>query len=312
MRLRIITTALTLALAAALAAAPASAADGDHYVALGDSYAAGTGTATVVDLSANPCLRSDSAYPNRLAAAGGYLDFDTYACAGASTRIPATDVPPYWQPSLVTEDVDVVTMTLGGNDFLWFTDSPLRWTDVLRQCLYAEGVMGSPGCRTWITDGPDMPGLSARITDLVSEVSGQAPDASILVSGYPRLFGSFSSPTCTVGTATLTGLPVPVSVPVLVAKQDARWLNQQVTTVNNAIRRGVNAAREMGVDVTFVDVAPAFNGHGLCDRSEPWLNGVLGLEVVGGEVRVWPQSFHLTANGDAAYADRFLARGFGE
>lgn len=309
MRPRFITAAFTLALAAVLSASPASADDVDHYVALGDSYGAGTGTATVVGPT-NPCLRSDSAYPNRLALADGYADFDTYACAGASTTIPFTDVPPYWETELVTDDVDVVTVTLGGNDFLWFTDSPQRWTDVLQQCLYAEGVMGSPGCRNWITDGPDMPGLSERITGLVSQVSLRAPGAEIFVSGYPRLFGNFPSATCTVGTAAVSGLPAPADV--LIAKQDARWLNQQVTTVNNAVRRGVNAAREMGVDVTFVDVAPTFNGHGLCDRSDAWVNGVLGLTVSSTGVSVWPQSFHLTADGDAAYANLFLARGFGE
>lgn len=53
----------------------------------------------------------------------------------------------------------------------------------------------------------------------------------------------------------------------------------------------------------------AFNGHGLCDRSDAWANGVLGLAVSPAEVSLWPQCFHLTGDGDATYANQFLAGG---
>ncbi|NLI17940.1 MAG: SGNH/GDSL hydrolase family protein [Actinomycetales bacterium] len=307
--------ALALGLAALAGLAPASAATDDdpgRYAALGDSYAAGTGTMT----TPNECGRSESAYPARLAGAAGYSDtFDFLACAGATTMIPLTDIPPYWQTSLVSPDTEVVTLTIGGNDWLWFmAGSPQRWVDVLQACLYVDGVLGAPGCRDRITEGPDLAGLSSRISGMIAEIAALAPDAEILVSGYPELFGPFPAPTCGVGTATITTGGTPVAeLPVLVARQDARWISQQSRIVNSRIREAVGAARAAGYDVSFVDVAPAFRGHGLCDRSVPWMNGAQGVtvETTTASVSVAPQSFHLNVFGDTAYAERFLVRGFG-
>ena len=66
-----------LLLQPAQAAAPA-------YVALGDSYASGTGTRSYIS-DGTSCQRSTSAYPSLIAAARGYaLNFR--ACSGATDR----------------------------------------------------------------------------------------------------------------------------------------------------------------------------------------------------------------------------------
>src|SRR5689334_18494282 len=74
--------AATLLGATLVVAPPASAAP--SYVALGDSYASGTGTRSYIS-DGTSCQRSTYAYPSLIAAAKGYaLNFK--ACSGA--KIP--------------------------------------------------------------------------------------------------------------------------------------------------------------------------------------------------------------------------------
>ena len=79
------------------------------YVALGDSYASGTGTRSYIS-DGTSCQRSTQAYPSLIAAARGYaLNFR--ACSGAT--IP--DVT-NTQLSALTSATTYVTISVGGND----------------------------------------------------------------------------------------------------------------------------------------------------------------------------------------------------
>ena len=77
-------SSLVAALAAVLTvvvAPPPAQAAAPTYVALGDSYASGTGTRSYI-ADGTSCQRSTSAYPSLIAAASGYaLNFR--ACSGA-------------------------------------------------------------------------------------------------------------------------------------------------------------------------------------------------------------------------------------
>ncbi len=107
------------ALALILVAAPGASAHpvpqhrgGHHsapqrsYVALGDSFAAGTGAAPATDA----CGRSNLAYP-RLLAKAARLKLTTLACAGATM----TDVATKQLPS-VSSSARYVSVQAGGND----------------------------------------------------------------------------------------------------------------------------------------------------------------------------------------------------
>ena len=84
-------SALLALVAVGLVQAPAQAA-APSYVALGDSYASGTGTRSYIS-DGTSCQRSTFAYPKLIAAARGYaLNFK--ACSGA------TDLRRHQRPAL--------------------------------------------------------------------------------------------------------------------------------------------------------------------------------------------------------------------
>ena len=115
---RNLAVAAALALTAtALVGAPAQSADPVNYVAMGDSFSAGTGI-WPSDSSANPaCLRSANDIGHLLAPQIGAQLTDV-ACGGAKTGDFAGKQYGFIAPQLnaLSADTDVVTMTIGGND----------------------------------------------------------------------------------------------------------------------------------------------------------------------------------------------------
>src|SRR5688500_4909692 len=99
----------TIGLIAGLISAPSAHAAAPSYVALGDSYASGTGTRSYIS-DGTSCQRSTYAYPSLIAASRGYaLNFK--ACSGA--KIP--DVTNN-QLGALTTATNYVTISVGGND----------------------------------------------------------------------------------------------------------------------------------------------------------------------------------------------------
>lgn len=168
---------LILVLASALGGAPAAAGSrtpdvvppGGDYVALGDSFSAGTGTRAPTD----SCYRSPFGYPALLAAAQG-LVLDYQACSGATTAQVRTD-----QLGALDAGTDYVTLTIGGND--------VGFTDVVVECALPGWLSD---CRGEIDDaravlhGP----LPGRYDALLAEIGTRAPAATVVVGGYPHLF----------------------------------------------------------------------------------------------------------------------------
>src|SRR5664280_202161 len=186
------TVALTMVFSAV--AVPAQAATGFTYVALGDSYAAGTGTATGVatPLSGGyPCFQSDTSYPNQLAAyAQLTTGFINVTCAGATTSDIGAELYAAAVQVGATSGVSQVTVTVGGND-LGFAQS-----------LQACAKPASPECQTALaTATSNLKTVSAKVSGVITQIRGAAPGARIYVTGYPLLFGNFKTPTCDVGGA---------------------------------------------------------------------------------------------------------------
>jgi lysophospholipase L1-like esterase len=160
---------LTAATALVLSTTPSAQAAGEDYVALGDSYSAGTGTRAKVD----GCYRSQYGYPALLAKRYGYA-LSYQACSGATTAGVRDG-----QLGALSASTDLVTMTIGGND--------VGFTSVLLEC-------GKPGwmsnCGAAVQSGTSVMRnqLPGRYDDLFGRIKTKAPNARVSVGGYPHIF----------------------------------------------------------------------------------------------------------------------------
>ncbi|MGH4000677.1 MAG: SGNH/GDSL hydrolase family protein, partial [Pseudonocardiaceae bacterium] len=175
----------------ATAAAPAAGAS--HYVALGDSYAAGP---LIPEQRTDPpsCGRSTHNYPALVAAALGVADFTDVTCGGARTdHMTAVQQAPLAgggtnpaQFDALAPDTDLVTVTIGGND--------LGLAEIFHTCsqLSVTDPMGDP-CRRQATAG-GVDRYAQRIAVVAPKVAGvldgirqRSPAATVLLVGYLRI-----------------------------------------------------------------------------------------------------------------------------
>jgi lysophospholipase L1-like esterase len=160
-------------------------------VALGDSYTAGALLPS--DLAARPlgCLRSAKAYPVLVAAALGASLTDA-ACSSAGiadmTAAQRTDLGTN-RPQLdaLARDDSVVLLTLGGDD--------LGFENVLDECMELSFTdpWGSPCQAHYTSGGTDqlaalVKAEAPRMTAVLSDIAARAPQARIVVVGYPDMF----------------------------------------------------------------------------------------------------------------------------
>ncbi|WP_430791864.1 SGNH/GDSL hydrolase family protein [Actinoplanes sp. G11-F43] len=240
---RVVAVAATVAMTATGWAAPATAVAVSvapaplQYVALGDSYAAGFGSTPTRD----KCGRTPAAYPALLAReAHGAVAFRNAACTGATTA----DV--IRQATALTAKTGLVTITAGAND--------LAFRQVLEACLNPAATVACHRGNTTI-NRKLAKSLPRDLNRMIRAVTSTAPDARVVVTGYPLPFAHTRS--CPA---------VPVS-----AKLRAR-ANQVAARLNKAIAAA--AARNR---VRYVDVEQEFAAHALCSSSRPWLVGAEGM-----------------------------------
>lgn len=299
-------------LAPALATLPATAAPTPRYVALGDSYASGEGQAPYqdgTDTATNGCHRSKKlSYPALLDGVGlpAYTNLTSVACSGAFTASLVASVPDRSdeapQLAAVTPGTTKVTLTIGGND--------AGFSTVLGGCVYGVTAKariyakGEPGCRDVFEPvvAPRVAALSGRkgapkidgvvpIPQLLGAIQAQAPGATIVVTGYPRLFGSTMT--------DANGCRVSPVLPAYIRKADVAWLRSTSNDLNVAIQDGVRLARKAGAKVRYVHPATLFKNHNLCDKGKSWINPLL---VDPATASVQPASFHPNEIGQVAYA----------
>jgi len=210
-------------------------ATGSSYVALGDSYSSGTGTRAYLS-DGTSCQRSVYAYPSLLAASKGYtLNFR--ACSGATTA----DVSAL-QLSALGTGTAYVSLTVGGND--------AGFADVLTTCAqpsWASDCNGAIDRAQSIITGQ----LPARLTSLYTAIRGRAPQAKVVVAGYPRVFNGADCNAFTWFSPT----------------EETR-LNATADLLNSKISTAAAAA-----GFSFANPTTAFTGHAVCDAVE-WLNGL--------------------------------------
>ncbi len=267
---RLAATAAAIALVAGFTAAPATAARPEPvYIALGDSYAAGTGggayTAPPAGLPAG-CLQTQMAYPVLRGAARNL------GCFGAKTT-DVTAISGLYAAELAR--ATVVTVTVGGND--------INTGQVAVSCT-VPGT--SPTCGAALYDSlvvklRDLPGKIKAMLDVVKKT---APNARIVLTGYPRLF--------TV-SAALTAQQA----------QTARTMNSAADLLNATIAYSALANR-----VGYVGVTDRFAGHGI-GSAAPWIVAPAGLCSPSANCSPSPlDAFHPTAAGySGGYAPALAA-----
>jgi lysophospholipase L1-like esterase len=247
--LTLVGTALLGAVVGVLAiAAPAHAAT-INYVALGDSYSSGVG-AGGYDPASGSCSRSPRSYTALWAASHAGTAFTSVACGGATTDDVLTK-----QLGALSGNTTMVTITIGGNDSGFVT--------VVTTCL-----LGSDGACTVAVNAAKAYAttvLPGKLDRTYAAIRGHAPNARVIVLGYPRLFEL--TPSC-----GLFGMDL--------AKR--RTLDGAADTL-----AGVIAARAGAAGDTFIDARGAFAGHGIC-AGAPWIN-----------TTTWPvtDSYHPNSSG---------------
>jgi lysophospholipase L1-like esterase len=221
------------------------------YVALGDSFVSAP-LVPVTDV-ANGCFRSSANYPSLVARELG-AKLDDRSCGGAQTmhldRSQFPDVPA--QLSALNPDVDLVTIGIGGNDGRLFTRLTTRCPQ-----LRAQDPTGAPCEAAMVARGRDMllttlEQTETQVTGALREVQQRAPDAKVLVVGYPEII--------TAGEAC-TRLPL--------ARGDYAYAAKVNLALTEMLRR---SAQTTGA--TYVDVFTASKGHSICS-DDPWINGAI-------------------------------------
>jgi len=221
-----------------------------RYVALGDSYSAAPGNPTTS--SAGGCLRSDHDYPHLLADRLGIPTLVDVTCSGAQTKDFAGRQQPYDasgtvapQLDAVTSSTDLVTVSIGGND--------LNLIGLLYECgTMAQGGSGGSPCSDKYAKDVDgaVPEVRQRVVAAVAAVRAKAPDATIVVVGYPQPFPTSGS---------CAALPL--------AAGDYAFAASIMDRLNAMLADAAKAA-----SATYVDVSAASRGHDIC-AAVPWING---------------------------------------
>lgn len=239
-------------------------------VAMGDSYTSGEGAGAYSpesdrdhgESSWNACRRSDNSWPRKVLLPGqstslgefsknrsATVDFLDVSCSGAHTWQMTTGNPTPWgkignyreksqlDSGVLSPDTTLVMLTIGGNDGDNFTNA-------VTNC-YIIGVC-DPADYTGKVDT-----AVAATGGLIDDIADAAPNAQIVLMGYPRLV---SDEQC------------------VTADFDA--LNQLADYVRDKQKAKVEELNKAGTKVAFADPIPAFRGHGICDGDE-WINRVV-------------------------------------
>jgi lysophospholipase L1-like esterase len=267
-----------------------------RWVALGDSYSSGEGAGTYAAdsnyqicsvppsddstcpmLVENRCHRSSRAYSQVVGPGLGFPDLRAevfHACSGAETgnvlpraaggffaqpNADPDNIPQLDQPDAGGENVDMVTLTIGGND--------AKFVDILKTCLFNGAALNCADSNyegfsppTWREFMPNWIRVNVRdqIRKTLRQVCARSPKATIYLLGYPKLFPT-ESHFCFFYLGSLTAA-------------EQTWLNGIAVELNSMLKEEAELSH-----VQFVDVEQygTFHGHELCGAGDEFFNGII-------------------------------------
>ena len=250
-----------LTAAANAAVIPRSALPAVRYVALGDSYSSGVGSGDYYR-SGGSCERSPNAYPALWAAASHPVSYVSEACSGATIGSVLRS-----QLSALNKSTTLVSITIGGND--------VGFSSVMETCVLSS--TGSCVSAIGAAESEMTSQLPGELDGVLDAITASAPNARVVVLGYPHLYDLSRS----AGCFGLSGT-------------DRADLNQAADLLDGQIQKA--ATRH---DDVFADVRSAFAGNEICDSSS-WLHAVNIFDL--------SESYHPTAAGQAGgYLPAFSA-----
>jgi lysophospholipase L1-like esterase len=248
------------------------------YVALGDSYSSGEGAGAGNYFQDDKgkdikCHRAPTAWSFVLAKASARIDdnVENAACRGAKTQAVTSERYKGEQPQVNrlrelanAQDVDLVTITIGGND--------IGFDRIARNCFLVD-------CQNELKDNkkqPKLDTLKARLATSLYPALKQAAgqEARIVAVGYPRLLPTAQSDTTGCGW---------------LEPNERVLLNKLVDDLNWTIRQAAFIA-----DVDYVDVTNALNGNELCSADSHV------VRIYGNRINT--EQAHPDANGQRDYA----------
>lgn len=253
---------------------PLSAKPADFVVGLGDSFSSGEGAGDYAAWSdhdgddsdtRNACHQSKDAWIRKLSlpssgsptigsresSIASSLDFHFLACSAAETKhlLPSNQsgsgqygLVSQLDAGYLDENTTLVTLSVGGND--------LRFGDIVLGCVN----VGYCGDNVLANDSQGMYAatmsrldtvLPNRLANVLSTIKLKAPNAKIVLVGYPRLFDA--------GTACM-----------LISTQNQGWLNTVSNKLAQVMAAAATAANEPSHRVIFADPQHAFQGRTLC------------------------------------------------
>jgi lysophospholipase L1-like esterase len=183
------------------------------------------------------------------------------------------------------EDTTLVTLTIGGND-VGFSAVVRGCAEAKQRCSNGSYVLTRP---TGVDPQPLtvyepylIQQLRGHLAAVYAQIHAKAPNARVVVVGYPRLFDtSFPQTTC-----------------VLTGPDDQQWLNSMadamIATISGAIADTKAAYPSMAIQL--VDPRAAFTGHEVCSNGgQQWINGLIPTNLSA--------SFHPNTQGQSQYAN---------
>ncbi|CCQ44897.1 putative uncharacterized protein [Pseudarthrobacter siccitolerans] len=266
----------TVAMALGFTAVPADAAPPPQvdYVALGDSYTAGIGAGPYD--STLTCIQTSGGYVDVVAKTGRVDLLLNTACSGAQllggeTSVAAQLSDPDTLAALT--QAELVSITAGAND--------LGFAQVLGICA----TMSVESCRAIVaerTSDANLLLLFAALKQTYEVIQAAAPDATVVVFGYPLLFN--------------TEDPA-VSLTIPLASQEL--VNAGTIKLNTVIEAAATAA-----GAEYVDVTDEFAGHEV-NSVDPWIFFSAFVDA-NGTLQIDPRTFHPNKEGHRAYASALL------
>jgi hypothetical protein len=274
-----------------------------HYVALGDSYAAGMGASPIASGNGN-CRRSvnnyagllsdamDSNVPLSYGASQGWSQLDVLACSGARTynvtpglpgSAPQSGMeawdPHVWGPKagqdLIQPDYQITMLDEAQRrspiDLVTLSigGNDAGFSDVITDC-----ALGVNGC----TSGGDLTdyenrlraridSLSGNLAAVYRQVANHSGNAWVMVIGYPHIFPDNGSNNCAVDVRLLF---------TFLTTEKMAMLNRMTDELDAVIANttaAVNTERHNALQMSFVDPRLSFAGHDACS-STPYVHKI--------------------------------------
>jgi hypothetical protein len=184
----------------------------------------------------------------------------------------------------------LVTVTAGGDD--------LGWPSVFKMCFKTftgcenDKYQGFQTLNAWFS--AQLKPLELNLAKLYDGIAKLAPNAQVLVLGYPQLLPADSTDQDCPELSHPLG---PTFPNVGLDNDEQNWIRSADDQLNATI---ASAVSEAGGHVVFLPVAPTFAGHEIC-TSDSWMNGI-DLTTSLHSWFIAGSSFHPTQCGQNEYA----------